>query len=80
VQRPARRRAVDRAHELAVPRRDTLGVAVGDGSLEALRERLYRRPVAEILAPLALLDADALALLLDVRPSKKRPRLRAARW
>jgi hypothetical protein len=59
---------------------DTLGVTVGDRRLEALRERLDRRAIAEVLASLALLDADALALLLDVRHSKKRPRLRAARW
>ena len=51
----------------------SVGVAVRDGGLEALRERLDRRPVAEVLVPLPLLDQDALLLLLDVRHSRKCP-------
>ena len=53
VKRATRRRAVDRSHELAMLVRDPLGVAVGDGSLEALREGLDRRSVAEVLASAA---------------------------
>ena len=41
--------------------------------LEALRQRLDRRAVAEVLDPLPLLDQDALLLLLDVRHSRKCP-------
>ena len=72
-------RSID-AHELEMLRGNAVGIAVGDGRLEALRQRLDRRAVTQILAPLALLDPDALALLLDVRHSKKRPLARAARW
>ena len=75
VERAARRGTVDRAHELAMLGRDALGVAVGDGRLEALRQRLDRRAVAEVLGPLPLLDPDALLLLLDVRHSRKCPLL-----
>jgi hypothetical protein len=57
-----------------------VGIAVGGGSLEALRERLDRRAVAEVLEALPRLNLDALFLLLDVRHSRKRPQLRAGRW
>ena len=46
-------RAVDCPHELAVLRRDEIRVAVLDGAFEALRERLDRRAVAQVLEPLA---------------------------
>ena len=52
MERATRRRAIDRPHELAVLGRDALGVAVGDRRLEALRQRLDRRAVAEVLDPL----------------------------
>ena len=80
MQRAACGRAIDRPDELAMLGGDALGVAIRDGRLEALRERLDRRAVTKVLAPLALLDPDALALLLDVRHSRKCPLLRAARW
>src|SRR6185503_16627521 len=69
VERAARDRTVDRPHELAVLRGDLLRVAVLDGALEALRERLDRRAVAKVFEPLARCRADALLLLLDVRHS-----------
>ncbi len=47
--------------------RDPLRVAVGDRGFQALRQRLDRRPVAEILEALARLDPNTLLLLLDVR-------------
>ena len=80
MERAALRGAVDRAHEVAVLAGDALAVAVGDSRLEALRQGLDRRPVAEVLDPLPLLDQDALLLLFDVRHSRKRPHPRAARW
>jgi hypothetical protein len=46
---------------------DAFGVAVLDRPLEPLRERLDRRPVAEVLEPLARRRLDTLLLLLDVR-------------
>ena len=72
--------AVDRPHELAVLRRDEVGVPVGNRGLETLCQGLDRRPVAEVLDSLPLLDQDALLLLLDVRHSRKSPLPRAARW
>ncbi len=71
--------AVDRPHELAVLADDALGVAVGDGRLEALRQGLDRRAVAEVLSPLPLLDQDALLLLLDVRHFEETPACRGPR-
>ena len=49
-----------------------------DGRLEALRQRLDRRAVAQVLEPLARGGADALLLLLDVRHGEKRPALAGA--
>jgi len=71
---------VDRAHELTMLARDEIGITVRGCRLEPLRERLDRRAVAEVLETLPRLDPDALALLLDVRHSRKRPQLRAGRW
>ena len=67
-----------------LPRGDLVCYAVGIAScysrLEALAQRLDRGAVTQVLVPLALLGADALALLLDVRHSRKCPLSRAARW
>src|SRR5712691_891656 len=71
VERTARGRAVDRADEFAVLRRDPLRVAVRGSRLEALRQRLDGRAVAEVLEALTSLSPYTLALLLDVRHSKK---------
>ena len=51
---PWRGRSSARARDARA--RHALGVAVGDGRLEALRQRLDRRAVAEVLRPLPLLD------------------------
>jgi hypothetical protein len=74
VQRALRRRLVDRAHEQEVLGRDRVGVAAGDGRLEALRQRLHGRPVAKVLVPLPLGDPDALLLLLDVGHVERKAR------
>ncbi len=80
MQRSTRRRTIDRPNELAMLGGDTVGIAICDSRLEALAQRLDRGAVTQVLVPLALLGADALALLLDVRHSRKCPLSRAARW
>src|SRR5581483_1534048 len=80
VQRSARGRPVDHAHESAVLLGDPGGVALLDRGRKALRQRLDRRAVAEILRSLPLGDPDALLLLLDVRHGVKTPASRARRW
>src|SRR5205814_4109471 len=55
-------------------------VALVYGSREALRQRLDRRAVAEVLEPLARGGPHPLFLLLDVRHGVKRPAERARRW
>src|SRR5439155_22731082 len=76
---PPGRRPVDRAHELAMLGDRTLLVALGNGSLQASRQRLDRRAVAQVLEPLASCGPDALFLLFDVRHDVKTPASRAAR-
>src|SRR4051794_22037924 len=79
MQRAARNRAVEQPHELAVLGGDATLVAVPDGSLEALRQRLRGRAVVQVLEPLLGSGADALLLLLDVRHVVKRPAVRGRR-
>ena len=77
MERPARRSAIDRVHELTVSGRDSVGIAVGDRRLEPLRERLHSRAVAHVLEPLASSDPDALLLLSDVWHIREKARVYA---
>src|SRR6266516_2236540 len=79
VERPAGGRLVDRAHELAMLRGSALLVTVGDRALQALRQGLDRRAVAEVLEPLPSRGPHTFLLLLDVRHDVKTPAPRAAR-
>src|SRR3954447_2734983 len=79
VQRAAGGRSVEHPHELGVLGRHLLAIAVLDGGLEALRERLDRRSVAQVLEPLTGGRPDALLLLLDVRHLEKTPASRCGR-
>ena len=53
---------------------DAILVARLDGRRKALRERLGRRAVVQVLQPLLGGSANALLLLLDVRHGVKNPR------
>ena len=75
VDRAAGSRPVDHADELAVLGLDVR--ALIHGRAQAPRQRLDRRPVAQVLEPLAGGDTDALLLLLDVRHGVKMPAARA---
>ena len=80
VQRAASGGLVDPADERAVLLGDPSLVAVVHGRLQAAREGLHRRGVAEVLEPLLGRGPDALLLLLDVRHGVKMPAARAGRW
>src|SRR5207248_452256 len=54
-------------------------VDLGTSSLQASRQRLDRRAVAQVLEPLASCGPDALLLLFDVGHDVKTPASRAAR-
>src|SRR5215217_5965291 len=74
VQRSACHSSVDQPHEVAVRRLDRRRVAALGSRREALRQRLDRGAVAEVLEPLLARDTDALLLLLDVRHTRRNAR------
>jgi hypothetical protein len=74
MQRPARRCAIDPAHELAVLCGRASRLSVCDRCLEPPRQRLDGRSIAQVLEPLARGRADALLLLLDVRHEREKAR------
>src|SRR5215216_7869479 len=65
VQRAALDGLVDQLHQLAVLVVGPLGLAAGDGGLQAAEVRLDRRRVAPVLAALARRAQDALLLGMD---------------
>jgi hypothetical protein len=67
VQRAACDGPVDQLDEAPVLGLDAGGVPVLCGGREALRQRLDRRALAQVLEPFLGGGADALLLLLDVR-------------
>ena len=72
MQRPALYRLVDQLHDAAMLGLGLLGVAAGDGRLEAAEVGLDRRRVTPILAALALSAQDALVLGVDVGHTQRR--------
>src|SRR5262249_28899791 len=73
MNRAARRRAVEPRYEPPVFLGDRGLVAVVDGSLEPLRERLGGRAKTQVLHARLSGDPHALLLLLDVRHLVKEP-------
>src|SRR5918996_3467792 len=67
MDRPRSRRLVEQSDELAMVPGRAIAVAVPDGLLEMLEERLRARAVAQVLQALARRGLDAALLLFDVR-------------